>query len=967
MDAAWTSFAPSTTPLADPLPGDFSTRFRYPITTEDSASVVAKGIQTLRSCAPLVLAFNPKLHCLRIDDLACTTEFTVTHRRLLPDTAATDVTVVESRDGTKTERRYLLIEGEDVAIALRVEEASRDACWRCVPQEGPRLYLGFPLVGTDHFSLPTVANSFSFGPTEPRDGVYLGQADDKTNRVNQQLVEAALALHVKLIRFAATNGYAHSAILATVPPVKEESWLNADWLRQATQDNLIEPIRKTPSVVPVRGEPLAPRNAVLPWGPRPADKRQILELRCLLEGMEHTSTLLPSPEEAEPWSNAIRSWMDSGEETTFGEAWDGRKLAEEIAKKANGRLEHLRTLLVDQDSAVEWLNELCGFLCRNGVIEAIRTLRLVLDQAGYLDKLPNLYRDVGIDEELKRIADDLLGIGLREQLRDVRITSLSEEEGKGHYSDAEVVEQVLKELRKQVQHEEAGSVEKPKEASNRLLAWMVRNDRLDEIDHFPVWSETHGEEAPEVIWLERTQQDDELPLAPVGAWPPDLREFADLFPRSRMLAGSYFDCLPKIEQWERLGQDHRLVRTDVVVQRQQSHRFGDSPPDEALTDEEEHESTGLIDVVDVTYFVGDRIGVMARVPDSPKRAILLWRFLTEYMIPKNTDSVEAARANCECGQAHSYYGAAWLKPLTRNKWVPLGGKKRGRATAQSLARLFANDESNGKLVTGSDDALRLLSALGVTQLDLAMESLADNDEEKRRILDADLARILASTDGDLAPVSRFVEDLQSDEGLLDHLNDRRERVRMARLNHRLGAVVEGLVKEALESEGFDVRRTGIGSDFEVEYDTLDEAGGEELAIRVARSDGRTWLIEVKGTRGKDVRMTLTQARTAIKEGEQFLLCVAPVDAESAEPEPDQVRSDMRFVKGIGRHLGSLCDEFDGLEERRLAATEAESPDGVRLEVVGGKARICVDAPLWNRGVSLDGLIAALGHAQCRGP
>ena len=957
MDDAWKSFDPSTAPLADPLPCDFSTRFRYPITTEDAASVVTEGIKTLRCCAPLVLAFNSEFRSVRINDFARTTEFAVTQRRPFPDTAVTEVTVAKSEDGAETERRYLLIEGEGVTIALRVEASHRERqC--CVPHAGPRLYLGFPLVGTDQFSLPTVANSFKFGPTEPRDGIYIGQAADETNQVNQQLIEAALALHVKLIRFAATNGYAHSAILAAVPPVKAQTWQNADWLKQAIQDKLIEPIRQTPSVVPAQGEALAPRNAVLPYA---EETRQVLELRRLLEGMTHTSPSLPSRAEAEVWSKAVTSWMSIT--SNIGEAWDGCKLAEYVAKKArapngDGGLEHLRALLVDQDGAVGWLNELCGFLWRNDLTEALRTLNLVLDQAGSLSTLPNLYRDVGIDEELKQIADDLLDIGLRAELRDTRITSLSEEEGKGDYSNAPIVERILNELRKQVQREETGGVEESaREASNRLLAWMVRNDHIDKIDHFPVWSEAHDEVEPEVIWLGHTPMEDgELPLAPVGAWSSDLQEFADLFPRSRMLAGSYFDCLPKIEQWERLERNH-LVRTDVVVRRQQSHKFQDSPPDEALTEEEEHLSGSTIDMVDVAYFVKERIGVMARVPDSPRRAALLWRFLTEYMIPKDTDSVKVAEADCECGQSHSYYGAAWLKPLTRNKWVPLGGKKRGIATARSLAKLLAN-ESNGTVVTGSDEALMLLNALGVTQLDLTMESLTDSDEEKRLRLDADLARILASTAGDLAPVRRFVEDLQSDDRLLDHLKDRRERVRTTRLNQMLGAVAECLVKEGLESEGFDVRRTGIGSDFEVEHDTLDEAGGEELAIRVGRN-GRTWLIEVKATWGKDVRMTLTQAKMAIKEGEQFLLCVVPVDAESAELFPDQVRSDMRFVKGIGRHLDSLCNELDGLEEKRLAATKAESPEGVRLEVVGGKARLCVDDALWGDAIPLDGLVRAL--------
>ena len=966
MDAAWRSFAPSAAPLADPLPGDFSTRFRYPITTEDAASVVTEGIQTLKRCAPLVLAFNSQFHRICIDDLANTTEFSVTDRRRpFLDAAVTEVTVVRLHDGTKVESRYLLIESEGVTIALQIE-ASHDDRKRCVPQEGPRLYLGFPLVGTHQFSLPTVANSFKFCPTEHRDGIYLGQAEAKTNQINQQLVEAALALHVNLIHFAATNGYSNSAILAAVPPIiKGQSWLNADWLRRAIRDKLIEPIRKMPSVVSAQGEALAPENAALPYAD---ETKRVLELRCLLEGTERTSTLLPSREEAGSWSNAVTSWANiSGDLAMFGEAWDGRKLAEEVAGKAAvpnedcGRLERLRALLVDQESAVRWLDKLCGFLLRNDLNDALRTLNLVLDQAGYLGKLPNLYRDLGIDEELKRIADDLLEMGLRRELRDTSMVSLSDQVGQGDYKNSQVVKRILDELREQAQRGETGNEKKPREASNRLLAWMVCNDCVDEVNHFPVWSEAHDGEETDVIWLERAGvEDGELPLAPVHAWPSQLQNFSDLFPRSRILAGSYFDCLPEIEQWKHL-EACNLLRTDVVLRRRQSHNFKESPPDELLDEGEEHVSTCAVEVVDVTYFRKDRIGVMSRVPDSRKRAILLWRFLTEYMIPRDAESIDATETGCECGQAHRYYGAAWLTPVARNSWVPHEPKKRSRANAQSLAQLLANDKSIGMDVAGNGHARKLLNALGVTQLELKLESLAGEDEAKRRCLDADLARILTSTDGDLALVSRFVEDLQSDEGLVDHLDERRERRRNIHRNQKLGAIVEDLVKKSLETKGFDVQSTGIGSDYEIEYDMLDKAGGEELGIKVARSDGRTWLVEVKATRGNDVRMTPTQAKTAIKQGEQFLLCVVPVDVESDELEADRIRAAMRFVKGIGQHLGSLCDELDHIEEQRQAATKADSPDGIRLEILGGRARICVDEALWGDAIPLDGLVASLSH------
>ena len=962
MDAAWNSFAPSDAPLADPLPEGFYTRFRYPITTEDAVSVVTEGLQTLKACAPLVLVFNTQFNRIRIDDLANATEFAVTHRRALADNEVTEVSVVRSHEDCQTDERYLTAEVEGAAIALRVV-GNDDGTQRCVPEEGPRLYLGFPLVGTDRFSLPTAANSFMFGPTEPRDGIYLGQADDETNRVNQQLVRAALALHVKLIYFAAANGYANAAILATVPPVKEQSWQRTDWLRQAIQDELIAPLRETPSVVPVQGNALAPKNAVLP---RADDTAQVLELRRLLHGMEHTTALLPSPEEAKSWSDAVASWESiCGDTATFEEAWDGHRLAEEVARKTEvanqsyGSLERLCALLIDQDTAVQWLDELCGFLYRDGLFETLRTLSLVLDQAGYLDRLQHLYRDVGIDEELKDIADDLLNIGLRCELRDTRMVAVSEDAGKGDYDSVRAVERILKELRES--QGETHDVEKRKEASGRLLAWMVRNDRIGDIDHFPVWSEAHEGGDAEVIWLERDNvEETELPLSPTPAWPPELQDFSDLFPQSRILAGSYFDSLPETALWQRLAEQ-KLVRTDVIYRRHQKHNFKDSPPDEPLTDEgEDHMSTSAVELVDVTHMRKDRIGVMSRVRDSAKRAKLLWRFLTEYVIPKNSASVDPVETDCECGQRHSYYSAAWLTPVALNSWVPLGGDKRGRATARSLAKLLAIDESVGSGVVGDGHALKLLGALGVTQLELMMEWVAKSDEAKRS-LDADLARILTSTDGDLAPVSKFVEDLQSDTGLLAHLDERRERVRTTRMNRDLGAIVECLVKESVEGEGFIVRRTGIGSDYEIEFDLLDEEGREEVGVEVTRSDGRTWLVEIKATRGNDVRMSLTQAKKANEEGERLLLCVVPVSPDSAMPEADQVRTAMRFVRGIGEHVRPFCDEADDLEKRRQAATSGRvSADGVRLEVVGGKARICVDHTLWRDATELGDLVRMLG-------
>ena len=962
MESALNSFAPSLTPLMDPLPQGFSTRFRYPITTEEAGRVVSEGIETLTACAPAVLAFNPQFQRICISDVASVIEFAVTDRRSFPDAAVAEVTVVKSHDGSKTEARYLLVEGGGTTVAMQVETNNHRT--RCVSHVGPRLYLGFPLVGTDQFSLPSVANSFQFGPTENRDGVYLGQADNnETNRVNQQLVEAAFALHIELIRFAANGGYVDAAALAVVPPIEKKDWLNDDWLRHAVQGKLIEPIRGTPCVMTDRDGPLAPKNAVLPYA---NDEQQVLELRRLLAGVKGISMLLPSSSEAGSWCDAVGSWASiNGNLAVFGEAWDGRRFAEYINSETRdsdencGTLDNLRALLVDEEDAVSWLDRVCGFLLSNGFSDTLSTLNLVLNQAGFLDRLPNLCRDCGIDDELKQIADDLLGLKLREKLRDVRITSLREERGAGDQGNTEVGRRILEKLRVRTR-DGAVEAEKPREASVRLLAWMVLNGRIDDVEHFPVWSEAHHDEEPEIIWFERNRTEGvELPLAPIRTWPAELRDFADLFPRGRILADRYFDRLPELDHWKRI-EDIGLLKTDVIIRRQENLDFEELPPEVPLP-EGDHRSKCQVEVVDVTYFVKDRIGIMSRVPDSPKRAVLLWRFLTEYMIPIDRNSLGEVAAECECGETHTYYGAAWLGPLARNKWVPLGGNKRSVATAHSLAALLTEDGPSREALARNEDALRLLRALGVTELELTMEFLAGSEEAKRG-LGAELARILTSTDGDLMPVSRFVEDLQSDDGLLDHLNERRERRRSVHRNQKLGAIVECLVKESLEAEGFDVQRTGIGSDYEIEHDALDEAGDEEMGIELASEDGRKWLVEIKATEGDEVRMTQTQAKTAIERRDEFLLCVVAVSVEPADLDVDQVRVAMRFVTGIGEHLGSLCSDLDDVEEMRQAATENDSAYGVRLEILRGKARICVEGALWRDAIPLDGLVAALGHS-----
>ena len=119
------------------------------------------------------------------------------------------ITVTEDTNGNSKDRQYLQTR-DDQNTSVTVPLESKDGSLVCKPVEKiPRLFLGFPLLGTEAFSFPAVINSFKFTPTENRNGVYLGKNDDPENNTNQAVIEEACTLFTRLLQHAALAGWHH--------------------------------------------------------------------------------------------------------------------------------------------------------------------------------------------------------------------------------------------------------------------------------------------------------------------------------------------------------------------------------------------------------------------------------------------------------------------------------------------------------------------------------------------------------------------------------------------------------------------------------------------------------------------------------------------------------------------------------------------------------------------------------------
>ena len=932
MNRAWADFNESrSAPTSDKLP----TRFRYPI--EDRADdVVAKGIAMLKKCAPFVVAFNEVFSRINLKSSDGTTSFEVTERAPLSQDGLQEITVSKNRNGNQEDKVYLLAKGAKTSVAVALEPKSDGSKTLMPINNTPRLFLGFPLIGTENFSFPAVINSFEFTPTEHRDGVFLGQAENEANRENEAVIKEACGLLVDLVQFAAESGYRNVYELANVPAIRDQSGLNKGWLRRTLKNQFIEKVRQTPAVLNENGDTRAPEDATLPLA-----KTGVQVLWDLLDKTERFRDTLPRRNEAGGWCNAIKSWADvyEVEPMSFDEAINGVKLAEYIGKnRYDCKIE-----------AVEWLNQLHDFLNKDGLREEVSEYHIVLDQAGFLDKLSNLHRDQGIDEELKDIAE-LLGWNIRRKLRNMRLTALADQIGDGKWNREYVFQELISKINGRAEADPPD--DEFAQASVRLFKWIVDQEDWNRRLHgFPVFSKQDDSDSLKVLYLSRDAQDNDCPLAPVRAWSQALQPFSDLFPPTRILSDAFSEQVPSPDTWQKLN-DLDFIRTDVVITNNDYVNFKEYLPDEPLADGG-HRTANPVRVRDILY----RVEIMNRVRASRDRAFLFWHFLTEWVIQKDIRVLDLESAECECEKKHNYYQASWLKPLRENNWIRLKNDARTGATARSLADLLRDNGWEASSL--SKKAIKLLEAIGVAQLDLVREFIfvAENSETRQE-WDNAFTDILATAGRDINYLNRareYIVALKNDENLPEFIEKRQKQKQIVHENQHLGKLVEKLVRKSLENEDFAVKREPIGSDFEIEHDSVENE--KEMGIKVER-ESQTWLVEVKATRGQEVRMTATQARQAVEQGDRFLLCVVPVG--DSTPDLDTVRDNMWFVKNIGGRVDQLCDGLNDLEKLRDKITDDES-SGVQLEVLSGTARIRVASFVWETdGFPLKALAKRLG-------
>ncbi|MFH8120315.1 MAG: ATP-binding protein, partial [Candidatus Aenigmatarchaeota archaeon] len=193
MEKTWKEYQKSLELVDIMSTTEYTAQFEYPL-SETALKTVEAGISALIEIAPYVLAFNDKLGVIKISDNTHELKF-----ELIRETNESDFIIKKEIKEEKVGSSPILhelciVKDNDVEIAIKIRR-KKDNSYEIENLENiPKIFIAFPLFGTQDLPFPVVVNSRKFEPTEKRDGIFLGKEETAIIKQNKELFEKATNL-----------------------------------------------------------------------------------------------------------------------------------------------------------------------------------------------------------------------------------------------------------------------------------------------------------------------------------------------------------------------------------------------------------------------------------------------------------------------------------------------------------------------------------------------------------------------------------------------------------------------------------------------------------------------------------------------------------------------------------------------------------------------------------------------------
>jgi len=272
--------------------------------SEQNRELVDEGLSDLHRCGPMVLAFCPEIASIAVEteEGAWTLERGdwKTHHECR-------VLSIRYQTGQQTLARSVAVaKGQlDLCAALQLRPSDCGLQVDQTEKPVPKLFVMFPLIGTERLGLPFTINSNRFKPREDRDGIVL-QRSSTGGRENRELLQESIQLQEELLEWCAREQCRDAHRLLAFDIVHLPDWVDDEgqWFRGRLA-TLVQKARATALLSTLSGDWIEPQAAWVPVTDDPCHRNRLWDL---MSSWSDAPRMLPRREHLDSWSLNVNNW-----------------------------------------------------------------------------------------------------------------------------------------------------------------------------------------------------------------------------------------------------------------------------------------------------------------------------------------------------------------------------------------------------------------------------------------------------------------------------------------------------------------------------------------------------------------------------------------------------------------------------------------------------------------------------------
>lgn len=175
------------------------TKFIYNLNgTPESVAAVKQGVEDLIATLPYLLAFNQNINSINYNGEIYERETT----NSIPSPLDKNIFSIKTNNVDNDTPKYILcLKRNNVTIACPVtyDFDNKLLSFLTMPENMPKLFCNFPLIGSEEYSFPIIVNSDLFDVEIDRNAIRDGNAE------NKKIIEEAVSLYKILIDYCTDN------------------------------------------------------------------------------------------------------------------------------------------------------------------------------------------------------------------------------------------------------------------------------------------------------------------------------------------------------------------------------------------------------------------------------------------------------------------------------------------------------------------------------------------------------------------------------------------------------------------------------------------------------------------------------------------------------------------------------------------------------------------------------------------